>query len=122
MKVNFPNTDEKSLSQGCELVDSLAWNPHKMMGAPIQTSIFITRHGKALSEANSASASYLFQKDKFYDIGYDTGDKSIQCGRKPDAFKFWFMLKAKGEKYFESETIIHEDELSVILIKFCRGN
>ena len=77
-----------------------------MMGAPIQTSIFITRHGKSLSEANSASASYLFQKDKFYDMGYDTGDKSIQCGRKADAFKLWFMLKARGEKHFESETII----------------
>ena len=93
-----------------------------MMGAPIQTSIFITQQSKTLSEANSASASYLFQKDKFYDVGYDTGDKSIQCGRKPDAFKFWFMLKARGEKYFESEIIIHEEELSVIHNKFCRGN
>ena len=42
----------------------------------------------------------IFQ-DKFYDVSYDTGDKSIQCGRKVDAFKFWFMLKARGEKYME---------------------
>lgn len=87
--------------EGCELVDSIAWNPHKMMGAPLQTSVFITRHNRILHEANSASASYLFQQDKFYDVSYDTGDKSVQCGRKTDAFKLWFMLKARGEEHFE---------------------
>ena len=35
-------------------------------------------------------------------MSYDTGDKSIQCGRKVDAFKFWFMLKARGEDYMEN--------------------
>ena len=30
--------------KGCELVDSLAFNPHKMLGAPLQTSPFLTRH------------------------------------------------------------------------------
>ena len=92
-----------SLCQGCELVDSIAWNPHKMMGAPLQTSVFVTRHNRILHEANSASASYLFQQDKFYDVSYDTGDKSVQCGRKTDAFKLWFMLKARGEDHFESK-------------------
>ena len=29
----------------------------------------------------------LFQQDKFYDVSYDTGDKSVQCGRKVDAFQ-----------------------------------
>ena len=27
---------------------------------------------------------------------------SVQCGRKVDAFKAWFMLKARGDAYFES--------------------
>merc|ERR1712113_1262115 len=40
-------------------------------------------------------------QDKFYDVSYDTGDKSVQCGRKVDAFKLWFMLKARGEDYME---------------------
>ena len=35
-----------------------------------------------LQEANSAGARYLFQQDKYYDVSWDTGDKSIQCGRK----------------------------------------
>ncbi|XP_044256502.1 acidic amino acid decarboxylase GADL1 isoform X1 [Tribolium madens] len=81
--------------------DSFAWNPHKMLGAPLQCSIFITRHNNILHECNSASAVYLFQQDKFYDVSYDTGDKSIQCGRKVDGFKLWVMWKARGKSGFE---------------------
>merc|ERR1712127_662741 len=91
----------KHLMAGSDKVDSIAWNPHKMVGAPLQASPFIVRHKGLLHEANSASASYLFQQDKFYDVSYDTGDKSVQCGRKTDAFKLWFMLKARGEEHFE---------------------
>ena len=91
----------RHLMSGCELVDSIAWNPHKMIGAPLQTSAFIVKHKGLLHQTNSANATYLFQQDKFYDVSYDTGDKSVQCGRKVDGFKFWFMLKARGEKYME---------------------
>uniref|UniRef100_A0A1B0CYI8 Glutamate decarboxylase n=1 Tax=Phlebotomus papatasi TaxID=29031 RepID=A0A1B0CYI8_PHLPP len=49
-----------------------------------------------LHKCNCANADYLFQQDKFYDISYDTGDKSFQCGRKVDAFKFWLMMKVRG--------------------------
>jgi glutamate/tyrosine decarboxylase-like PLP-dependent enzyme len=90
-----------------------------MLGAPLQSSVFITRRERALHETNSAAARYLFQQDKFYDVSYgelfnrisaqsvafqsliDTGDKSVQCGRKVDAFKLWFMFKARGENFFE---------------------
>ena len=40
-------------------------------------------------------ASYLFQKDKNYDMTFDTGDKAIQCGRHNDVFKLWLMWRAK---------------------------
>lgn len=91
----------KHLMKGSDKVNSIAWNPHKMVGAPLQTSPFIVRHKGLLHQCNSASATYLFQQDKFYDVSYDTGDKSVQCGRKVDAFKFWFMLKARGMDYME---------------------
>ena len=45
---------------------------------------------------NSSNADYLFQTDKFYDVSFDSGDKSVQCGRKVDSFKFWLMLKKRG--------------------------
>lgn len=61
----------------------------------------MVRHPGILSEVHSANATYLFQKDKFYDTKYDTGDKHIQCGRRVDVLKFWFMWKAKGTTGFE---------------------
>ena len=49
---------------------------------------------------NSTKASYLFQRDKQnYDVSFDTGDKSIQCGRLNDVLKLWIMWKAKVSLY-----------------------
>lgn len=78
--------------------DSVTWNPHKLLAAPQQCSTFLLRQEGLLSACHSASAQYLFQKDKFYDTQYDTGDKHIQCGRRADVLKFWFMWKAKVRK------------------------
>jgi hypothetical protein len=39
-----------------------------------------------LQATNATYAPYLFQPDKLYGE-CDIGDKSIQCGRKADAFK-----------------------------------
>ena len=58
---------------------------------------------KLLFEAHSVKAEYLFQQDKFYDVSYDTGDKSIQCGRKVDCLKLWMMWKARGTAKFAEE-------------------
>lgn len=84
--------------RGIELSNSVAWNPHKMLGAPFQCSVFLVKGKNALHEANCAGARYLFQQDKHYDVSWDTGDKSLQCGRKVDAAKFWLMWKARGTK------------------------
>ena len=48
-----------------------------------------------LKECNSMCANYLFQKDKQYDTDYDTGDKTMQCGRRNDIFKLWLTWRAK---------------------------
>ena len=53
-----------------------------MLGAPFQCSLFLVRAKNLMHEANCANATYLFQQDKFYDVSFDTGDKSVQCGRK----------------------------------------
>uniref|UniRef100_A0A8D9B498 Cysteine sulfinic acid decarboxylase n=1 Tax=Cacopsylla melanoneura TaxID=428564 RepID=A0A8D9B498_9HEMI len=92
----------RHLLNGIERADSVTWNPHKLLTAPQQCSVFLTRHSTILTECHSASATYLFQKDKFYDTKYDSGDKHIQCGRKPDVLKFWFMWKAKGTEGLEA--------------------
>ena len=50
------------------MVDSIAYNPHKMLGAPLQSSLFLTRHKEILHQTNCAASTYLFQQDKFYDV------------------------------------------------------
>ncbi|KAF3827073.1 hypothetical protein GH733_002559 [Mirounga leonina] len=62
-----------------------------------------------LKKCYSAKASYLFQQDKFYDVSYDTGDKSIQCSRRPDAFKFWMTWKALGTLGLEERVNQHTE-------------
>uniref|UniRef100_A0A674NS90 Discs, large (Drosophila) homolog-associated protein 1a n=1 Tax=Takifugu rubripes TaxID=31033 RepID=A0A674NS90_TAKRU len=89
--------------QGIERAWSVTWNPHKMMGVPLQCSAILVKKRGLLKECNELGAEYLFQKDKHYDVSYDTGDKSIQCGRHVDAFKFWLMWKAKGSEGFEAQ-------------------
>uniref|UniRef100_A0AAQ4PKH9 Glutamate decarboxylase 1a n=1 Tax=Gasterosteus aculeatus aculeatus TaxID=481459 RepID=A0AAQ4PKH9_GASAC len=83
---------------GVERANSVTWNPHKMMGVPLQCSAILVREKGILAGCNSMCAGYLFQPDKQYDVNYDTGDKAIQCGRHVDIFKFWLMWKAKVSK------------------------
>uniref|UniRef100_A0A8C9UBR0 Glutamate decarboxylase 3 n=1 Tax=Scleropages formosus TaxID=113540 RepID=A0A8C9UBR0_SCLFO len=89
--------------QGIERASSVTWNPHKMMGVPLQCSVILMRQKGLLQDCNQLCAEYLFQPDKHYDVAYDTGDKSIQCGRHVDVFKLWLMWKAKGSEGFGSQ-------------------
>ncbi|XP_044748286.1 cysteine sulfinic acid decarboxylase [Coccinella septempunctata] len=106
----------RHLLEGIERADSVTWNPHKLLTAPQQCSTFLLKHEGLLAEVHGTGAAYLFQKDKFYDTKYDTGDKHIQCGRRADVLKFWFMWKAKGttgltqhiEKVFENAAYFTE--------------
>ncbi|XP_069509438.1 cysteine sulfinic acid decarboxylase [Ambystoma mexicanum] len=92
----------RHLLNGIERADSVAWNPHKMMMAGLQCSALLLKDTKGLmKQCHCASASYLFQTDKFYDLSFDTGDKSIQCGRRVDCLKLWLMWKANGTDDFE---------------------
>ncbi|XP_075442012.1 glutamate decarboxylase 1-like isoform X2 [Ascaphus truei] len=86
---------------GIKRANSVTWNPHKMMGVPLQCSAILVREKDLLQACNQQCASYLFQPDKQYNTAYDTGDKTIQCGRHVDIFKLWLMWKAKGTCGFE---------------------
>ncbi|XP_037131510.1 glutamate decarboxylase 1 isoform X3 [Syngnathus acus] len=93
----------KTKLQGIERAWSVTWNPHKMMGVPLQCSAILIKKKGLLQKCNELGAPYLFQKDKFYDVSYDTGDKSIQCGRHVDVFKLWLVWKAKGTEGFGAQ-------------------
>ncbi|XP_040278170.1 cysteine sulfinic acid decarboxylase [Bufo bufo] len=92
----------RHLLKGIERADSVTWNPHKLLGVGLQCSAFLLRDTTQLLErCHAANATYLFQTDKFYNLQYDTGDKSIQCGRRVDCLKLWLMWKALGSNGLE---------------------
>lgn len=94
----------RSLMKGGHRANSLTWDPHKLMGCLQQCSVLLLKEDGLLKAANSANASYLFQKDKkSYDVSWDTGDKTIQCGRRCDVLKLWLMWKAKGSEGIERD-------------------
>eukprot|EP00986_Skeletonema_menzelii_P016557 scaffold15038_cov149-Skeletonema_menzelii.AAC.1 len=90
--------------------DSFTFNPHKMLGAPQQTTAFIVRHRNALREANAAGAKYLFDPRK-NGAEYDLGDLSYTCGRRTDAVKLWAMWKYYGRSGLGSRVDQKVDEL-----------
>jgi len=87
----------RHLLNGCLKADSFVWNPHKLLGAPIQSSVLLFREEGMLQKSQSTEVKYLFQNDKPYDMKYDLGRNLLQCGRPCDAFKLWLMWKAWGD-------------------------
>mmetsp|Transcript_20924 Transcript_20924/g.64388 ORF Transcript_20924/g.64388 Transcript_20924/m.64388 type:complete len:515 (-) Transcript_20924:42-1586(-) len=84
--------------KGIEKCDSFVVNPHKLMNVALSCSVFVTapKNAGALVATNAAEAPYLFQPDKA-NTDLDAGDRTIMCGRRPDAFKLWLMWKAIGD-------------------------
>ncbi|KAG8585261.1 hypothetical protein GDO81_004949 [Engystomops pustulosus] len=94
--------DNVILVETNDRADSVTWNPHKLLGAGLQCSAFLLKDTtQLLQRCHAANAAYLFQTDKFYNVNYDTGDKSIQCGRRVDCLKLWLMWKALGSQGLE---------------------
>lgn len=109
----------KHLCAGLENVDSVTWDPHKCMGAPIQCAVILTKRKGDLMRCNQYKAEYLFKDANLEQIvargedktgnaaaeleekKYDLGDKSLQCGRHVDVMKLWTMFKYHGMEYFE---------------------
>jgi glutamate/tyrosine decarboxylase-like PLP-dependent enzyme len=101
----------------------MTWNAHKMMGVSQQCSFFLTKHKGLLRKCNCANAQYLFQNDKNYDVAYDTGDMSIQCGRKNDILKLWMVWKSQGDLGLERRVdhLFHLSEYLAEKIKQTEG-
>lgn len=85
----------RGLLAGVEQADSVAWNPHKMLGVPLASSVVLVREHGTLEETMGMHADYLFHEDA--DTNWDLGDRSLQCGRRVDALKLWFSWQVNGD-------------------------
>lgn len=93
----------RHLARGIELADSVTFDAHKTMGAPLITSFFLTKHTGILRSTNrGGGAEYLFHE--FDNSDWDTGTYSLQCGRRADALKFWLLWRSEGTEGLISRT------------------
>eukprot|EP00164_Ancoracysta_twista_P010235 GFYU01015386.1.p1 GENE.GFYU01015386.1~~GFYU01015386.1.p1 ORF type:complete len:496 (-),score=148.58 GFYU01015386.1:53-1540(-) len=88
----------KHLVSGIEKARSIVWNPHKMLGVPLQCTAVLVSEKGLLAKSNASNAEYLFHPHEAAD--YDLGDKTLQCGRKSDSFKMWLSWKRHGRAGF----------------------
>ncbi|GIW74352.1 MAG: pyridoxal-dependent decarboxylase [Phycisphaerales bacterium] len=86
----------RGLMAGVERADSLTWCAHKMLNVPLSASVILVRHRGLLHQCNAVHAEYLYHADGD-SADLDTGEMSIQCGRRVDALKVWLAWKARGD-------------------------
>ena len=84
----------RHLWAGIEGADSLTWNPHKWMGALLDTSLFYVRDVEHLVRVMSTNPSYLRSSADGEVVQYR--DWGIPLGRRFRALKIWFQLRLDG--------------------------
>lgn len=87
----------KHLLKGVELSDSFTWDAHKLLGIPLTASFFLCKTKGTMLRTNSCgSTEYLFHTSENEE--FDTGPKSLQCGRRVDSLKLWLSWKFLGDE------------------------
>ncbi|KFY93230.1 hypothetical protein V500_03843 [Pseudogymnoascus sp. VKM F-4518 (FW-2643)] len=85
--------------KGVHLADSVAVNPHKMLGAPTTCSLLLGKDLRQFHRANTLPAGYLFHGADADGEVWDLADLTPQCGRRPDSLKValsWTYYGAEG--------------------------
>lgn len=106
----------RPLIEGVEQADSMTFDAHKLFGANLTCSFFLTKHKGLLQEANDVSGGdYLFHENN---EGIDRGKMSWQCGRRADATSFWTIWKSLGtaglEQFIDRLIEVREETLDWI--------
>jgi glutamate decarboxylase len=90
---------QKHKMAGSHLADSLAVNPHKMMGVPLTCSFLLGPDLTKFHKANTLPAGYLFHEENDGGEVWDLADLTLQCGRRGDSLKLalsWIYYGASG--------------------------
>ena len=84
----------RSLWQGVDEADSIVFNPHKWLGAPMECSAHFVRRPEELIRTLAMQPEYL--KTYGEDGLINFSEWSVQLGRRFRALKIWFLLRAYG--------------------------
>ncbi|KAH7395609.1 glutamate decarboxylase-like protein-like protein 1 [Cadophora sp. MPI-SDFR-AT-0126] len=100
--VIFSSTHKHKMD-GSELADSLAVNPHKMMGVPMTCSFLLCPDLTKFHKANTLPAGYLFHESSPDGEVWDLADLTLQCGRRGDSLKLALSWIYYGSSGFEAQ-------------------
>jgi aromatic-L-amino-acid/L-tryptophan decarboxylase len=86
--------EERWMSDGVELVDSLVFNPHKWLMTNFDCSAHYVRDPDALIRTLSILPEFLKSREQGEIIDYR--DWSVPLGRRFRALKLWFVIRSHG--------------------------
>lgn len=87
----------RALLDGIHLADSVTFDAHKTLSTGLITSFALCKHPGMLKQMNQGGGNeYIFHD--YDNSDWDTGTYSLQCGRRPDALKFWLLWKSRGDE------------------------
>jgi glutamate decarboxylase len=93
--------------KGAELADSVAINPHKMLGVPLTCSFLLAKDLRTFQSANTSEAGYLFHTEQENEDDedewvepMDLADLTLQCGRRGDSLKLFLSWQYYGSRYY----------------------
>lgn len=103
----------KEKLDGTHLVDSIAINPHKMLGVPVTCSFLLGADLRQFHAANTLPASYLFHSEDEDGEAhsqarqpseiFDLADLTLQCGRRGDALKLYLSWAYHGTQGYREQ-------------------
>ena len=88
---------------GSQLADSFVWDAHKVMNIPLACSAFLVvshRKNILIDTCKTEGVHYIFHNYDGHEA-LDTGQKSLQCGRRMDVLKLWLAWMAMGDEGYE---------------------
>jgi aromatic-L-amino-acid/L-tryptophan decarboxylase len=101
----------RPLLAGIELADSITFDAHKWLYAPVTTAFILVRDARTLSTSFSAHAAYVEQERDVVERGADMGMEGLQLSRSFSALRVWVALLAHGRAALAAR-IEHDVELT----------
>ncbi|KAJ5561802.1 hypothetical protein N7461_000563 [Penicillium sp. DV-2018c] len=113
--------NQKHKLAGAEKANSIAINPHKMLGVPVTCSYLLASDLRQFHKANTLPAGYLFHNEdedpattngdaipeSGVEVGseevWDIADLTLQCGRRADSLKLFLGWTYYGNEGYQQQ-------------------
>ncbi|MEU6387820.1 pyridoxal-dependent decarboxylase [Streptomyces sp. NPDC046939] len=86
--------------RGIDQADSLAWDAHKMMFVPAPCTLLFYRDRDRARDAFRQTASYVFDAQPSVYTELDSGDKNLECTKRPMIMSLWVLWAMYGPALF----------------------